>query len=207
MEFVNSSTGVVVTEDNFRAMNPLTSFPAIISQADLNPYGLSIVQPIPQPVVGAYYSLVEGVPVQITEGVWQQTWVTTPIALAQAQASQSAIVASECGQAILDGFTSSALGAVHTYPSSLIDQQNLMTAVTLSVLPSSTAPTSVWCQDSNGNWAFVSHTVAQIQQLGIDWKANLDSLRSKNAQLQAQITAVTSTVDAVAAIVWSTTGA
>jgi hypothetical protein len=124
--------------------------------------------------------------------------------LDDAKASQKSVVSQACQAAIVAGFTSSALGAAHTYPAKPTDQQNLNASVVASLLPGITAgwTTPFWCADSGGHWAYVMHTVAQIQQVGVDGKAAILACLTKNQELAAQIDAAT-TVDAVQVIQWS----
>lgn len=263
---VNNS-GSLTTEDTFRALNPLVSFPAILTQADVEPYGMNVIVPSPPPAGSPFYQITEGAPEQVN-GVWTQTWTKTSIALASAQQQQSQTLNAACAATIVGGFTSSALGSVHTYPSSLTDQQNLTASVTDAQLAQAvtagwvasaavvqtalgvpcsiitvngtpymctqsgtcgaTAPawttqpgtpiadgtavwqvwtTEFWCATSNNGvlqWAWQPHTVEQIQLVGRVGKATVMAYQAKNADLQAQIVAATTTtVDQVAAIVWS----
>jgi hypothetical protein len=202
MELVNSS-GTVITDSEFRAANPLVSFPATMSAVDVAPYGYSIVQPSTPPAPSSFYGILEGIPTQ-TNGVWTQTWTQTPISLASAQTIQSNIINSACANAIVAGFSSSALGSAYTYPSKTTDQQNLTASVLASIIPGLAAnwTTPFWCANSSGVWSWVNHTAAQIQQVGADGKTAILALQSQNATLQAQIAAAT-TVDAVVAIVWA----
>ena len=177
--------------------------------------------------------------------------------LADAQASQTAVISNACAAAIVAGFTSLALGVVHTYPSKTTDQQNLSASIIAALLASNGAmpwvadtpyaagamvgvggqlylcvaagtsgnaapawPTAVgaiandngvqwqiwttpfWCEDAAGNWAWVNHTSAQIQKVGVDGKQAILACMAKNAGLAAQVAAAT-TVAAVQAITWS----
>lgn len=124
--------------------------------------------------------------------------------LATAKASQTAIVSAACQDAIFTGFTSSALGAAHTYPAKMTDQQNLASSVLSSVMPGIAAgwTTPFWCADGSGTWAYVMHTAAQIQQVGTDGKAAVLACLTKNQALASQIEAAP-TVEAVQAINWS----
>lgn len=123
--------------------------------------------------------------------------------LASAQATQISILSFACATAIVAGFTSSALGAAHTYPSKTTDQQNLSASVIASLMPGLTSgwATPFWCEDVNGNWAWVNHTAAQIQQVGQDGKAAILACMSKNAEYAAEVLAAT-TIAAVQAVVW-----
>ena len=124
--------------------------------------------------------------------------------LAAAQQAQIAALTAACSAQIVGGFTSSALGAPHTYPSKIpTDQINLMGSVTDSLLPGlpSGWTTPFWCADASGNWSFAPHSAAQIQQAGQDGKANVANSQGKLATLSAQVMAAT-TVAAVNAITW-----
>jgi hypothetical protein len=205
MQQLCDNNGAVVTFAALQAANPYTSFPAILKQTDVEPFGLNVVIPVGQPVPpNAYYTVTEGSP-ELVNGVWTQYWSVTPMPLASAQAAQIQLLSSACAQALVSGFTSSALGSAYIYPSGLIDQQNLSTAVISSMAPglASTWTIPFWCSNS-GAWALTPHTAAQIQQVGTDWQAAKSALQTQYATLIAQVqAATTTTVDAVAAIAWS----
>jgi hypothetical protein len=133
-----------------------------------------------------------------------QAFMNPTSSLAGAQASQILEVSAACQVSIVSGFSSNALGASHAYPSKLTDQQNLTASVLASMYPGLTANwiTPFWCKDGDGNWAWVDHTVSQIQQVGSDGKVAILACMDKNAALQAQILAATD-IDAVLAIKWS----
>jgi hypothetical protein len=125
--------------------------------------------------------------------------------LATAQATQTATISAACQAAIYAGFTSSALGAVYTYPFGDKDQTNLNGDVSLSMLPANQVTgwtTPFWCADSNGVWDMRSHSAAQIQQVGSDAAAAKLACVNKNIALATQVAAAT-TVVAVQSIVWS----
>ena len=124
--------------------------------------------------------------------------------LTTVQAEQSAIITAACAKAITSGFSSSALGSLHTYPSKITDQQNISANVLASLLPgiASTWTTLQICQDSAGAWAYLPHTAAQIQQVAVDMKAWIQSCIAKKATLEASIAAAT-TNDQVEAVLWS----
>lgn len=142
---------------------------------------------------------------------WQeyQAWLSAgnisqpAYSLSEAQQAQISRIQSACQNTIFAGFTSSALGAAHTYPAKERDQLNLNGSVTASLLPgiASTWTTPFWCQDGLGNWAYVNHTASQIQQVGGDGKAAILANLSKCQNYISQIMAAT-TVAAVQAIVW-----
>ena len=124
--------------------------------------------------------------------------------LAQAQAAQVAIISAACGAAVAAGLASSALGVTHCYPTKPNDQQNLSSSVLASLMPGNAQgwTTPLWCVDGSGNWAFVAHTAAQVQQVGQDIKAQIITLMTKNMMLASQVMAA-STVAAVQNINWS----
>jgi hypothetical protein len=83
MILVNNS-GTITSEANFREMNPLISFPAILTADAISPYGMYILQENPAPTASSFYNITEGAP-SLVNGTWQQTWVQTPLDLSDAQ--------------------------------------------------------------------------------------------------------------------------
>lgn len=124
--------------------------------------------------------------------------------LASARSLKISELDASCKAAIYAGFTSSALGSVHTYPAEDADQQNLSASVLGSLMPNLAADwtTPFWCADASGLWSYAAHTAAQIQQVGQDGKAAVIAAITKKAQLVAQVNAAPS-VEAVQSIVWS----
>ena len=148
----------------------------------------------------------------------QQAWPS--VLLYQAQQAQYTALTNAAASAITNGFTSSALGAAHTYPSGETDQLNLTASVVASMLPGTptTFTTLFYCATPAvaavaatstspavaavpAVWAFTPHTAAQIQQVGTDAKAWIQAQQATHATLAAQVAAAT-TVNAVQAIVW-----
>lgn len=137
---------------------------------------------------------------------WLGAWVLTNLpapTLASAQAAQSTLLSAACAAQIVAGFTSPALDSIHTYPSKATDQANLSASVLASLMPNLPAnwTTPFWCADSTGAWSYQAHTVAQIQQAGLDGKAAILAAQVRLATLNAQIAAAT-TITAVEAITW-----
>ncbi len=124
--------------------------------------------------------------------------------LAAAQAAQSSKLTVACQAAIVGGFTSSALGSAHIYPSSQTDQINLLGSVSDAQLNATTAnwTTPFWCEDSAGLWGFRQHTAAQMIQVGQDGKSHVVACQTQLATLAAEVQAAM-TVAAVQAIVWT----
>jgi len=153
--------------------------------------------------------------IEITDEQWQ-TAMTTPgysvqngalVApnaaqlLASAQATQSAILRGSCSSAIMDGFSSSALGSTYTYPSATTDQRNLSDAAIAAALNSS-GTSDLWCADASNNWAFVTHTAGQVQQVHAAWLTFRQAQQAKLVTLVADVNAATS-VGAVQGIQFS----
>ena len=105
--------------------------------------------------------------------------------------------------AIVGGFTSSALGTPHTYPSDETDQANLSSSVLASMLPGNPNDwvTPFLCADAAGHWTYRNHTAAQIQQVGADGKAAILGKLVAKAQKHLQVDAAES-IEAVEAVAW-----
>lgn len=178
-------------------------------------------------IAGYYDSVDSPVPnginsITITDSQWRMCLSTpgftvkngnlvapTPLTDAQilvnAKASKIASLSMACQAAIYAGFTSSALGMLHSYPFQDKDQANLTGDVMLSILPTAqvsgwTVP--FWCADNAGAWAMRPHTAAQIQQVGQDAAAMKLAMISKNIVLASQVEAAMTTPD-VQSIAWS----
>ena len=128
---------------------------------------------------------------------------TAAALLAQAQRAQSAVINKAAAQAITGGVASSSLGSLYTYPTQPTDQANLNANVVSSLLPNlpATWTTPQMCCDAKGNWGYVLHTTAQIQQVGSDVKNAIAAVLVKNNTLQKSIASAT-TPAAAQAIVW-----
>jgi len=140
--------------------------------------------------------------VQPTAATLQAAWAATQLNLAQQQ--QLLLLQSCAAAAITSGFTSSALGSPHTYPSQTTDQLNLTASIVASMIPAVETGYTTLFYCAIGSplvWSFTSHTAAQIQQVGIDAKAWIQSQQAIHATLAAQVAAAT-TVATVQAIVW-----
>lgn len=116
--------------------------------------------------------------------------------LAKAKVDQITAITQSCAAAIVAGFSSSALGTAHTYPSQPTDQTNLIGAVA-----SGLATVNFWCVDSAGVWGITSHTAAQIKQVLADGGTQRMAYSVKLKGMADQVQAAT-TVSAVQAIVW-----
>lgn len=123
--------------------------------------------------------------------------------LDEMKASKLTQLSSACQAQIYAGFQSSALGSAHAYPAKDKDQANLAASVLSSLYPGLPAgwTTPFWCADAQGNWTYVQHTAAQIQQVGADGKAAILAALQKNATLAQQVMAATTTSE-LESIVW-----
>lgn len=91
-----------------------------------------------QAPAGSVRGVVNGMPAWVT--------VASTLTLADAQASQIALLSNACQEQIVSGFTSSALGVSHTYPSRQTDQLNLTASVATALIVQTTAGT--WAADT-----------------------------------------------------------
>jgi hypothetical protein len=108
-----------------------------------------------------------------------------------------------CSEEIVGGYTSSALGAIHVYPSKITDQINMMGSASASLYPGNPDEwsTPFWCANDEGVWAFRAHSATQIQATESDRKAHILRCQSRLEQLSAQVMAA-KTANTVDAIVW-----
>ncbi|MDH1268919.1 hypothetical protein N5C81_14940 [Rhizobium pusense] len=135
-------------------------------------------------------------------GAWIFT-APTAIDISAVKAARVEALRLACEAAITGGFKSSALGAMHTYPSDIKAQINLMGSVTDSLMPDLPTgwSTPFWVCDAQGNWKWEAHTASQIQQAGRDGKAAVVAAQTKLGELTAAVEAA-KTKKAVEAITW-----
>jgi len=110
-----------------------------------------------------------------------------------------------CSLHILGGFTSNALGVLHSYPSTERDQANLNGVVTESIINTSdnTWQVPFWCADANDIWDRRIHTHAQIEQVGQAAAIHVRDAQDKLKGLVDQVNDVATDTEAkVDAIVW-----
>jgi hypothetical protein len=102
-----TSAGTITSEENFRAMNPHTSFGAILTAAILADFGMEVLTEVPRPAYSDYFSVQPGDPVQV-DGAWTQVWNRVPIPIADAQALMlgslaAARYAAQTAPVVIDG--------------------------------------------------------------------------------------------------------
>jgi hypothetical protein len=118
-------------------------------------------------------------------------------------------LSASCAAVITAGFTSSALGSPHNYPSKEnpsngeFDQTNLGNAATVANMSGLsldwTSP--LWAEDGDNVWAFVAHTASQVKQVMSDFLTASNESRSTLSELM-ELVADADTVEEVAAIEW-----
>lgn len=151
--------------------------------------------------------------IEITQAQWQTCvsqpgqWCVSNGALAQvpppsaaqllatAQAAQVAALRQSCANAIASGFSSTALGSVCNYPSTITDQSNQQT------IAAKASGGSLWCE-SSGAWSFEAHTQAQAQAVVASFSTWLNECQAQLVTLRGQVDAATS-VESVRAIAWT----
>lgn len=109
-----------------------------------------------------------------------------------------------CSVEIVSGHSSSVLGAAHTYPTRVMDQQNLSAiclAASVSTDPVWTC--NFWCADNAQVWARRSHTKEEIMAVGVEIQQAISSQQDKLDSLINQVNdPLTDTVDKVNKIIW-----
>jgi len=120
--------------------------------------------------------------------------------VAKAAAEKLNIINTACAAAIVGGFSSSALGAAHTYNSKLEDQVNLTAVASAGI------DYPYQCTDATGVKAEVLHTAAQIKKVfadGMTFKsAQLTKFRSLKAQLETLAASTSTTQADIDLVVW-----
>jgi hypothetical protein len=72
-------TGKVMYEDEFRKLNPNTSFPQIISEAALNDFGADVVLEGPQATITPPYQYSQAAGVEQINGQWYTKYIAGPV--------------------------------------------------------------------------------------------------------------------------------
>jgi len=131
-----------------------------------------------------------------------------PVRVAFAKKEQIGMLSTKCEQEIIKGFSSTALGSIHWYDASSVDQLNLISSITLTG-PTAENPlgTSIFyaCRDNTNNdiKEYQSHTYAQLQQIIKDSSVSRLVFLQKFSALRQQIMNKT-TVSDVKSIKWET---
>jgi hypothetical protein len=139
-------------------------------------------------------ALVPADAVAITAEQFSAIATDSVLTLAAAQGDQIATLQEECAAAIVSGFSSTALGTVYQYPSTLTDQQNQNTVANCA------SGGQLWC--SNGStWGLTAHTQPEAQAVVASFAAWLNACQSQLVALVAKVSSAT-TNENVDAIVW-----
>ena len=124
---------------------------------------------------------------------------STDALLAQTKETKRIEINTLCGAEIVEGFSSSALGASYKYQSEETDQLNLIGVVAGGI------NNSFKCGVLNANnvmvWSYKMHTAAQLKQVLNDSNGVKQTLLQKANTLKAQITPATTLAD-VDAVAW-----
>lgn len=83
--------GSPISNESFYRLFPDTSFPALLTPEDVEPFGYGVYSLTPQPILGIYEKAVETTPVKDSKGVWLQTWEIVPMS-AQEVAEKNAML-------------------------------------------------------------------------------------------------------------------
>ncbi len=124
--------------------------------------------------------------------------------LGAAKSHQLAALRAACAMAIVQGFTSDALGTPHAYPYKQADQANLLRAITSSLVPGLSEDWSapIWCVSPAGEWVHQPHDAHAVQAVGAAADAYVLACQTRLASLTQEVGAATS-IESVHAIAWT----
>ena len=121
------------------------------------------------------------------------------VTLDEARSMKKSLMKKTASERIQSGIESDVLGAVHTYPTTITDQQNLAGLAQQASIDGLGA--KYWCADDAGLWARRQHTADQLIQLGREVIAHVQAQQDRYETLLGQIDAA-STVEEIEAIAW-----
>lgn len=116
------------------------------------------------------------------------------------RARQLATLTAACEQQISSGFISAATGRQRFYPTGLLDQMNLLSAVAAAAGADATWSALLWCAEA-GSWTLLPHDAAAVRRVNADWIAHRQHLQQQLVGVSAAVRAADS-VAAVQAITW-----
>ena len=134
-------------------------------------------------------------PQSVIDGVNAVYAAHDPDSLAWAQSQQNEALSAACASAITSGFSSSALGSICEYPSTITDQSNQQ------AIAANASGGALWCK-SAGAWSFKTHTQAQAQAVVASFATWLNKCQQQLLSLTGQVNAPTATADSIKAVVW-----
>jgi hypothetical protein len=121
--------------------------------------------------------------------------------LAAARTIKKADISRACSVAISAGIASSALDALHTYPTTFVDQHNIIALVLDAQVVGPTYQAKFWCADAAGVWARRLHTADQLIQLGQEMAVHVQTQQDHYELLLDQIAAA-QTAEEIEAVTW-----
>lgn len=127
----------------------------------------------------------------------------SPDIIQAARRKKIADLSQACAAAIVGGYKSDALGAIHEYPSKSHDQLNMLGSVTDALTPGKPDDwrTSFWCANASGLWAFREHTAEEIIAAGQAGKAHVVACQTTLATLSTSV-ASAATIEEISAVTW-----
>ncbi len=132
-------------------------------------------------------------PVDLAQAQDGSFFIDTQVALVRARKHKSSRLSQACASAIQSGYSSLALGSLHTYPSSMVDQANVGLVVGRGG--------SLWCSDSLGSWTYREHTSSQASEVQESLVGHIQLQQAKYASLLLLVESLTDE-DAIAAVSW-----
>ena len=114
-------------------------------------------------------------------------------ALIEAKKTRALAIRAMCATQIESGFVSAALGSKTFYPSDAASQLNTASVAVCGGW--------LWCQEANGLWSMIHHTVPQGMQVRADLAAHIQTQQLRHAERLRTIMGA-SDVTAVNAVVW-----
>ncbi len=99
----------------------------------------------------------------------------------------------KCQSEIETGFSSNALGSSHHYGAKVTDQLNLNLVAEYEG--------NLWCQNSSGDWAFISHSFDEVKKVVADLHAHIQRNQSLYALMLSSIDSAKTQAD-LSELVW-----
>jgi len=134
----------------------------------------------------------------------QVSALTDALILQRSKRDKITYLENSCCTEVISGYLSSTLGTPHTYPTNLLDQQNLIAvclAATVTLDP--LWKCNFWCSDASGEWSRKAHSKEQILALGVEIQLHIAAKQDKLLLLINQVNdPLTDTLQKVSDILW-----
>lgn len=187
---IDVKTKNILSEVMLRYLCPNVSFPSILTDEILMPFGYAVLNPTTPPAYDSWtHRLVEGTPEQ-REGKWYQTWVLEAVThtpeeeaqrLAEAKAVKIADIKSAFAAAEANGFVDSTLGfRIDATRRSIDDIEGLIDLVSSGAME---APVTFRGYDN----AYHNLSLDQLNTLRIEAKGRGPLLYAKKWELEAAV--------------------